>query len=241
MTLGSDNLQGKLSFNFNRAVRDARRDYPVETENITFIDSSHKTRDEQVNQFSQWIEATSPAFKDLLLKDTTARSLAALMLLMYGGTMSLKDPVSGKGILIAPGNPEENPLHKLFSPALSSEETLAYSFYHELGHLIIDEGLANTLRELELCSDFNESQSLRRRGEIFADSFAGLYGLQAGFLDKNKVQQLSSIRKAGDAIHDTAEALSALIEARDEMTMAPLGPQEIKRAAVTHAKKFTAR
>ncbi len=227
-----------LAFDFNRAAEDARRDYPEETKNITFIDISEEGASEKL---ARWIASTSPAYLEQLAKGLGVPVADAaegiLFNALLGGGISMKDCVSGKSCLLMSNESGKSLADIMFS--LPVEKTNAFAFYHELGHLITPRGM--TEKELEFVKDGDDpgiDATTLTLCEISADCFGALKGLRDGFLDADDLKKLIADRRAGDAVHATADALQDILDEYDAHDIASLSPAQLKKAAAARAEKF---
>lgn len=215
-----------MSFDFNRAVEEARRDYPVETQDITFIDA---TKPEKEDQLAGWLAATAPSYQEFINETVMfiiPGHLCELMQLMTGGSFSMRDPITGKGALVI------SPTEKVFS-TLVPGAAAATVFNHELGHLLAEGGMLNSIQDMveKSIQDMVEKdpEKMRER-EIVADLFAALRGIQQGCLVAGDIAKMAAFRvNANDITHDSSAALGAVL--KEEGALEGLTPRKVKAMA----------
>lgn len=201
-----------LSFDFNKAVADARRDYPDAVQNVTFVDLDDP---DSMAQIAWWVTMRSEKTRILLDK---AASLAQMNPESYG--FAFKDPWGGEKIIAVHTRPQKN-LDLLQN---QPQKQAAYVFLHELGHLVVP------MKE----RDSNP-------GENGADAFAMIEGLRRGILDVADVQQVANARVGAflsdsDLVHLTTASLDYIAVNPEGVDFSKLTPQDVANRAHAYAE-----
>jgi hypothetical protein len=94
-------LRGKVAFDFAAAVEEARRDYPAETQDVTFIDGSKRNARKKL---AAWFNATSSEYKNILARNGASINKIARETLAESSNkgFAFRDPVSRKKLVIVP-------------------------------------------------------------------------------------------------------------------------------------------
>jgi hypothetical protein len=236
--------KNKPSFDFNRAVEKARLDYPAETQDITFVEWT--TRQEAERQLAEWLRSTPDYKRERRPEENTAEETAGLHIFMSEGAMSMRNEETGKGILIIPADPAGS-LFQQCAPDIPQRAASAFLFYHELGHLVIDEASPLVLKKAktEGCDKKTEDE-LDHKGEILSDCFAVFSGLHARALDRKDIERFTFLREEnerryGDKNHNSAPALQAFAAEYKAKAVRNMTPQTLKETAVAHGLKFDPR
>lgn len=219
----------KDSFSFKKAIREACRDFPLETRQVTFVEAS--TPDAHT-KFTQTLKRMSKQTQKHVLTHTGSLNTAFELVRIIKGDSVLSDDVSGRKILFV--DPTEKSRGYLFHAQ--------FAFDHELGHIVTRNGLAPMpLLEQTMAENPNQCLSILARMECAADTFAALRGLQRGSVTIADIEQLSLDRALSTLnmgfIHITTLALDALLVHPDIKTLVQLSPQAMASFAADHAEK----
>lgn len=223
MTTDTPQQQTGLRFDFNKAVEDARRDFPAATAKVAFFDLDAPDVDAQMQKF---YDSLSPAAKknvDNIRVDNpdflTSRASPAAWRAADG---------SGVGILMAYGaRTHLSDIEQIAFNPTEAAKHLNYTFQHELGHLVV--------------------KGADRHGnyaEHAADAFAVLRGFQSGFLNRRDVKEISDGRAMlcwlnCDVTHITSMSLDALIINPKQKNFMSLDANQTAKLAARHAEKFS--
>lgn len=231
MTAAATPLADKTAvFDFNQAVADARAAYPVETQNVTFVDLDDP---EAHIQIAEWVTLRGEKTRDALMKNDEYKKLSPDS---YG--FAFRDPFQ-PGALVGIHTRPNDALDLLEG---QGAKQAAYVFLHELGHLVVPADVAGS----------NPS-------EHAADAFAMIEGLRRGLFDIADVQQVANRRVAAyldgnDLEHLTTASLDYITINPDDVNFISLTPKEVaavarawsrdlsnsseddKRLAIVHAK-----
>jgi hypothetical protein len=231
----NDNISQRkvtLTFDFNKAVADARRDYPEETKNITFIDGSDS---DPIKQFVAWINSTSPEFQQLILRDrglkSTAETWARESFTTRRGMLTLRDPVSEKAAVIV--DHKGSLVRYYLSPSVPLKRVANFFFNHEFGHALLEKGLVTSMNQFSTINEF-----VTFGFEINADAFAVLRSFQQGSLDMEDMKKFISRRNLEGPTHRTAYFLNKLASEIKPENMPTRTPQEVKNLAAEKAQKY---
>lgn len=200
-------------FNFEQAVADARRDFPKETKNLTFIDSSADDFDQKLEEFATKAGLNSIQFAHLVKKAQDKDALATEM----NGHQLILIPVTREG-------------EKQSFPG-DDYKSAYFCFQHELGHFVVPQAQ-------EMSS--NKSGEYK---EIAADTFAMMRGLKDGVFQKSDLLSLADHRGQAmlmtmDFSHMTAMALDAIAINPKNIDFISLSKEDIVKVAKQHAKAF---
>lgn len=225
-------------FIFQQAVAKAKRDYPDETRNITFIDGSDPNARAQV---AEWIsENMSPQFLTWLSPDKTMAEMLEhnTQRTIDNGFCAVRDPVSRKSMLYFNSDAvlEDVPLER--------NTKLHYIFNHELGHLLVKGGMSSDLylehkdkthAEIKPLADIMTLLS-----ENKADSFGALQTLVDRHMTTDDIRTIAFERArvmlTRDIVsHLTSMSLDGLSLKADAGHFISLEPAEIKAIAAAHA------
>ncbi len=223
MSLGTDApaQQTGLRFDFNKAVADARRDFPAETKNVAFFDLDAPDVDAQMQKFYDGLAPDAKKNVDAIRYDnpdflTSRASPAAWRAL------------DGTGILMAYGTRTHLSEAEIiaYKPTEAAKH-LQYTFQHELGHLVV-----------------KGADKHGNYAEHAADAFAVLRGFQSSFMTRRDVKEISDGRAMlgwfnCDVTHITSMTLDALIINPKQKNFMSLTPAETAKLAQRHAEKFS--
>lgn len=207
-------LKGKAAFDFNKAVADARRDYPRQTRNTTFVDlDAH----DAMEQMADWIEKLDEDSKEALYRSGTLREMNPES---DGFTIS---SLYGDERIVATHS-RHNPFLPFFPD--EPEKQAAFVFFHELGHVVVP------------WADIPTSYA-----EHGADVFGVLRGISKGIFNKKDVKQLADARLMTyfhglDIQHLSTMALDAVVINPKQIDFLSLTPKQVARIAAEHAAAF---
>ncbi len=208
-----DNKTDTPVFDLAKAVDQARRDFPDETKNITFIDTTAPDAEEQLYAWAVKAGQNQIQYESLLdYKDqhiTVARES------------------NGHRLIALPLGREAD--HGSFPG--NAHKSAWYSFLHELGHFVVPAAHASTGSR---STQYNEHA---------ADTFAALRGLQLGIFDKADIVALADSRSDGmlmtkDVTHLTAMSLDAIAINPKNIDFMSLSKEDVLAIAQKHADTF---
>jgi len=131
MTENTDNSQSgqksRFTFNFDQAVEAAKRDFPKETENVTFIDTSAPEAADQLLAWAKKARFSQTQYEALIQKMHDQSAFASV------------SSSTGDKLLGIPVNrdPEK------WGFKNEKDKSAFFVFNHELGHIVIPEALAS--------------------------------------------------------------------------------------------------
>jgi hypothetical protein len=219
MTENTDNSQSgqksRFTFNFDQAVEAAKRDFPKETENVTFIDTSAPEAADQLLAWAKKARFSQTQYEALIQKMHDQSAFASV------------SSSTGDKLLGVPVNrdPEK------WGFKNEKDKSAFFVFNHELGHIVIPEALA---------SDSSKTTEYR---EHAADTFAVLRSMQQGVLDKKDIVAKAddrghSMLLTGDLTHLTSMSLDAVAINPKNTDFLSLSPKEMVKIAQKHAGTF---
>ncbi len=209
---GQENT-GTQVFDLAKAVEMARRDFPAQTKNITFIDTTAPDAEDQLYAWAVKAGQNQIQYETLLdYKDqhiTVARESNGHRLIALPLGREAEDGAF-------PGNPYKSAW---------------YSFLHELGHFVVPEAHAST------------GSKSTQHNEHAADTFAAVMGLQLGIFDKADIAALADGRSHGmlltkDVTHLTSMSLDAIVINPKNIDFMSLSKAEVVAIAKKHAATF---
>ncbi len=200
-------------FDFEQAVADARRDYPKETSNLTFIDTSAADFPEKLEAFAKKAKLTNAQFEHIIKNAKTSTALATEM--------------NGHDLMLIPVAREGD---KQSFPG-DDYKSAYFCFQHELGHFVVPNA-----------QGMNSGKSDEYK-EIAAYTFAMMRGLKDGTFQKSDLLSLADHRGQAmlmtmDFSHMTAMALDAMAINPKNIDFISLSKQEIVKVAQQHARTF---
>lgn len=228
-------------FVFQDAVAKAKRDYPAETRNITFIDGSAPDAREQVaawvkkNINTDYMKWVMPNNSKESIIDNIAHSA------MKQSFFAMKDPVSQKGLMFFDEKQAQENL------PLDRDAKLHYMFNHELGHLVMKDATASDLYNTHKNTPYAFLRGVVTQAvlesENKADSFGALKSYAEGHLDADDLRTIAAGRAQAMiannmSSHLTAMSLDALSISADMGQFISLKPAEIKAIAAEHARLY---
>ena len=198
-----------LRFDFNAAVADARRDYPQQLKELTFVDLDGA---DALPEIALWVTARSGETINMLAE---RGSLNRMTPGSYG--FSVADPHSDATLLASHGS-HVTPL-RVFAD--DPYKQAAFVFLHELGHLVI-----------------RIAQESGNPDENAADAFALIRGMQLGIFTMDDVKRVADTRIQSyldhkDTEHITTAALDWIRVNPDDIDFMSLKPVEV--AAIARA------
>lgn len=210
-----------LRFDFNKAVADARRDFPAETANTTFVAIDAPGAEEQMQAF---IDGLPEEDRSLISKfrENNPDAFTANQGARVWAT------ASGKKLLTAfTGEHQPSAQELILFGTQDDAKQAYYTFEHELGHVVV-----------------KNADNPTNYSEHAADTFALLRGFQSGFLDKSDAQLIAKGRDTlmwynADYKHVTSMSLDALVINPKQIDFISLTPAEIAAVAAKHAETFS--
>lgn len=216
-------------FDYAAAVSAARRDYPQETAQVTFIDLSSP---DAAQQLRDWLRKASPAFIRSLgetEKPETAIFHAVEKFLMKNGVAEV-DYATGN-ILVASSS---QPKSKYLGATSTVAQEAAYAFAHELGHAVTRNGFTANWRGLTRRGKPSLHDALpheRAEAEMAADVFAVLRNLSQQTMTQEQAKSVSLARALrAPGIHTTSPALDAALKNIGSAALTPKGLQAMAEA-----------
>ena len=208
-------VQETHKFDFEQAVAEAKRDYPKETKEIVFINTSSPDLYQQLDKFRIEAKLTPQQFENLIERAQNQEAVATVM--------------NGHKIIAIPA---ERSAERGQFPG-SQFKSNYFCFQHELGHFVVPKahGKVDGARE----EDWRENA---------ADFFAVTRGIQAGVFDKKDIidqatnRSMSSLLSYGDIHHITTMTLDAVAINPKNIDFLSLSKDDIKNVAMQHANAF---
>jgi len=210
-----------LRFDFNKAVEEARRDFPEETKNVTFIDLDAP---DAAASMSAFFDSLTPAQQESVAENR--RYDPDFMTPQQGASVWFTG--DGRSMFTAYGSRStlaEN--EKIFYPETNMDKQNYFTFQHELGHIVVKDG-----------------NKPNNRSEHGSDTFALLRGFKSGFFNKLDAQKISLGRDTlawynADVTHISSMSLDALVINPKQLDFISLTPQETAKIAADHADTFS--
>jgi hypothetical protein len=212
--------QTGLRFDFNKAVEDARRDFPDALKNVTFIDLDAPDVEAQMKKFTD-------SLSDKGRKELGFRQYENHKFMTKDAQPTVWRTTDGRGVLLAYGTRTHMcEAEKIQFNADDPAKILHYTFSHELGHLVV-----------------KNAYSATNYAEHGADVFAAMRGFQSGFLTRKDVQTIANGRDMlgwlnCDITHVTSMSLDALLINPKQVDFMTLSPKETAALAAKHAAAF---
>ncbi|MDI1226317.1 MAG: hypothetical protein PSY14_01345 [bacterium] len=203
-------------FDFEQAVADARRDFPKETKDITFIDTSAPDAFEKLTEWAKMAGLSPTQYNDMM---DNAENMNALT-----------KNANGYKLVAMPAKREG--ANESFSG--DSYKSAYFCFQHELGHFVVPQAHA---------SDTSAVRKTTQWREHAADTFAMLRGLKDGVFQKKDLIDLSdkrghSMLLTEDVTHLTSMSLDALAINPKNTDFISLSKKEIIQISKAHAEEF---
>lgn len=226
----TDKLATSPDFDFATAVAAAKRDYPMETARVTFIDLAAADAPQKIRD---WLRATSPAFIQSFAEtgDTaeTAIHHAAEKFLLKNGLAEV-DYASGH-VLVAVSS---TPTAKYLGSSASMAQQAAYVFAHELGHVVARNGFTQNWRGTHVSgrpSLQGAASHEKAEAEMAADVFAILRCLAQKDITVEQAQEVSLQRALKPpGVHTTSPALDAALRHIGNVSLSPPAVQAMAEA-----------
>ncbi len=233
----TDTASPNPAFDHAAAVLAARRDYPQETAQVTFIDLASP---DAAQQLRDWLRNASPAFLHSLgdaYPPETAIFHAVEKFLLKNGAAEV-DYASGN-ILVASSS---QPTSKYLGATATVAQEAAYAFAHELGHAVTRSGFTANWRGMTRHGTPSLHDALpheRAEAEMAADVFAVLRGLSQQTITLEQAREVSLARALrAPGIHTTSPALDAALENTGATLLSAKGVQATAETiAQRHAPK----
>lgn len=223
-------------FDFDAAVSAARRDYPLETSRVTFIDLAAPDAGQELKK---WLSSASPAFIQSFAEkgDTAEAALyhAAEKFLLKNGLAEV-DYATGNILVAASSKPSS----KYLGSTATQAQQAAYVFAHELGHAVTRNGFTPDWRgthDSGTASLRGTPTHEKAEAEMAADVFAILRCLSQQTITVEQAQEVS-LRRAlkPPGVHTTSPALDAAIRNLGHAQFSPAGVQAMaEKIAKRHA------
>lgn len=223
VTTDTPQQQTGLRFDFNKAVEDARRDFPAATAKVAFFDLDAPDVDAQMQKFYDGLSPAAKKNVDAIRYNNpdflTPRASPAAWRSADG---------SGVGVLMAYGTRTHlSDLEQMAFNPTEAAKHLNYVFQHELGHLVV--------KRADTGGNYSEHA---------ADAFAVLRGFQSRFLDRRDIKEIADGRAMlgwfnCDVTHITSMSLDALIINPKQKDFMSLSPADTAKVAARHAEKFS--
>lgn len=207
--------QETQKFDFDQAVAEAKRDYPKETKDIVFINTSSPDFYQQLDAFRIEAKLSPQQFENLITRAQNKEAVATVM--------------NGHKIVAVPADREAS----LGQFPDSQYKSSYFCFQHELGHFVVPKahGKVEGARE----EDWRENA---------ADFFAVTRGIQAGVFDKKDIidqatnRSMSALLSFGDINHITTMTLDAVAINPKSIDFLSLSKGDIKAVSMQHANAF---
>lgn len=200
-------------FDFDQAVADARRDFPKQTANVTFMDTTAADFPEKLDEFAKKAKLNNTQYNHILKNAGSAIAVATQM--------------NGHGLMLIPVAREGD---RQSFPG-DDFKSAYFCFQHELGHFVVPNA-----------QGINSGKSEEYK-EIAADTFAMMRGLKEGVFQKSDLLALADHRGQAmlmtmDFSHMTAMALDAMAINPKNIDFLSLTKEDIVKVATRHARTF---
>lgn len=201
-------------FDFDKAVEEAKRDYPKETKGVTFINTSAPDAYEQIVAFAEKNKLNNIQFNRMLGHLDNKTAIATEM--------------NGEKFMLIPAAREAE--RGQFKD--SQYKSAYFCFQHELGHFVVPG--AHT--------EDKKKETIWR--EHAADFFAVTRGIQAGVFDKQDIvnqatsRQIESLTAYTDITHMSTMTLDAVAINPKNIDFLSLTKEQILKVAQEHATQF---
>lgn len=201
-------------FDFNKAVEEAKRDYPKETKDIVFLDTSAPDFHDKLLEFAKLAKLNNIQLDSILERAGRQEAIATEM--------------NGFQVMAIPSQREAA---KGQFPD-DQYKSAYFCFQHELGHFVVPQA-----------HKMSSTKSTEWR-EHAADFFAITRGIQAGVFDKKDVvdqansRAMATLLAFSDITHLTTMTLDAMAINPKNIDFLSLSKQEIKEVAAKHATVF---
>jgi hypothetical protein len=201
-------------FDFEQAVADARRDYPKQTANLTFIDTSAPDFAEKLEEFAKKAKLTSAQYNHILKNAESATALATEM--------------NGHDLMLIPVKREGE---KQSFPG-DDYKSAYFCFQHELGHFVVKDAQGIGGGTGQYKENAADSFAMIRGLQAGVFQKSDLLALA----DKRGQEMLMTM----DFDHMTAMSLDAIAINPKNIDFISLSPKEIAKVAERHATTFGA-
>ncbi|MCC7036447.1 MAG: hypothetical protein IT560_03985 [Alphaproteobacteria bacterium] len=201
-------------FDFEQAVADARRDYPKQTANLTFIDTSAPDFAEKLEEFAKKAKLTNAQYNHILKNAESSTALATEM--------------NGHDLMLIPVRREGE---KQSFPG-DDFKSAYFCFQHELGHFVVKDaqGIGGGTGQYKENAADSFAMIRGLKDGVFKKS--DLLALA----DKRGQEMLMTM----DFDHMTAMSLDAIAINPKNIDFISLTPKEIAKVAERHADTFGA-
>lgn len=186
-------------FDFDAEVARARQEYPAETRHITFV---RLGAGDAVEKMTETLMGMSCDFRRWLLQteDDSAVDLSAEAMLSEGASFSVRDPFSGKGIVVFD---DRDLLGR--DTGIHPETQKRMALWHEIAHLLVsDANQSALLEQIASTTDITDTSchdailGLLDEGECarenLADGIMAAIGLRQGWLSPADVRKAALCR-----------------------------------------------
>jgi len=201
-------------FDFDKAVEEAKHDFPEQTKNVTFVDLDAPDADQKLRD---WVNSLSEKTKNAMQR---GGALDAFTTTCSGFAFDAKG--EDKKILA---------IHSHYCKDITMfqhapEKQAAFVFDHELGHIVVP-----------------EADTATNKSENKADGFAIIRGLKRGSMDKKDAQLIADARAVdffleGDLVHLTTVGMDKLLVNHKKINFLDLTPAQIAQIAHKHGETF---
>lgn len=228
------------AFDFRKAAEQARRDYPRETRNISFISGDDPHAADEIGAVMRNMdpEFLAWSYEGRPMDEAVATHVEFVL---ASGAISFKDPVTGKGGLYVDTSMER------LNMAGNPEGQKHFTFNHELAHLVLPLGLPSAffreLRQLPKEEALMNMKLYATRCENMCDTFAAIKTAAEGNLTPAELGKISLQRAFQAVAGDDTEHLSTLSLDRISLDIEKgkfisLTPAEIAAIAQKHGREF---
>lgn len=155
-----------IPFDFTDAVAFARAAYPQQTACVTFID---KTAPDAALQFGRFLARTAPAYRETMVGKYRSIDSYVAEVMDDNGSFAEIDPITGYGVVML-GHADAD-----YAPGVSADQMRHHVFVHELGHIVVPNGMYRDMDGLRLWhrrADYWDSIAQTHEWESAADTFS---------------------------------------------------------------------
>ena len=228
-----------IPFDFAAAVAQARALYPAQTACVTFID---KTAPDAALQFERFLARTAPVYRTIMVGKYRALADYTAEVLDDNGSFAEIDPITGYGVVML-GHADAD-----YVTGVSADQMRHHVFMHELGHIVVPNGMYRDIDGLRLwsrCDNYWDSVAQTHEWESAADTFSFLHNLKSGAFGIAQINALTIYdawrffeypRSASALEHMTMPASDAFITLAGQLDLASLTPDDITAIAQNHAR-----
>jgi hypothetical protein len=190
-----------------------------------------------LNKIESWLTEESGILSELPPDARAAKLGEIARNITYNGGNNFAYPTQGgKTLVVVSSSPYSDDLG-----LGNGDKAASYRFFHELGHVIVKDGLHQAPTSAEQQKNDQSEHAVKGR-EDRADSFAALWTQKIGALTPADIEKVAQARAlealySKNLSHLTTEVLRTLKVNPEAANITSLTPQEISAIAENHSKK----